>query len=169
MNSTVVQNLLKKTQLRITTCMSGADALERMCHEKYDVILMDHMMPGLDGIETLKRSKQMSENLNKDVAVIAVTANAIAGAREMYLAEGFTDYISNPIVGKILEEMLVKYLPPQKIVFTREGEQKAEVVVTKDSEKENGALIDFESEKLADIILHCMHLNMGNEQEQGCI
>lgn len=144
MNLTVVQNLLKKTQLQITTCMSGTDALELMCREKYDIILMDHMMPGLDGIETLKRSKQMPENLNKDVAVIAVTANAIAGAREMYMAEGFTDYISKPIVGKILEEMLLKYLPTEKVKCTQESEQKAEDAVAKDLEDENGELIDFE-------------------------
>lgn len=145
MNLTVVQNLLKKTQLRIITCMRGEEALELMCHEKYDVILMDHMMPGLDGIETLKRSKQMPENLNRDVAVIAVTANAIPGAREMYLAEGFTDYISKPIVGKTLEEMLVKYLPPKKVMFTDDGEHKTEDTVAHEAEEEHGELINFES------------------------
>ncbi len=145
MNLTVVQNLLKKTQLRITTCMRGEEALELMCHEKYDVILMDHMMPGLDGIETLKRSKQMPENQNRDVAVIAVTANAIAGAREMYLAEGFTDYISKPIVGKMLEEMLVKYLPPKKVMFTNGGEHKTEDTADQEAKEENVELINFES------------------------
>ena len=109
MNLQVVQGLLKNTQLQITTCESGLRALELMCDKEYDVILLDHMMPGIDGVETLKRSKQMTANKNKDVAIIALTANAISGARETYLAEGFTDYISKPIVGTALEDVLKKY------------------------------------------------------------
>lgn len=116
-NLQVVQNLLKKTQIQITTCMSGAEALELMCHHEYDVILLDHMMPVMDGIETLKSAKEMPDNKNANVAVIALTANAVSGAKEMYLAAGFTDYMSKPIVGKRLEEKLAKYIPEEKLVL----------------------------------------------------
>ncbi len=116
-NLTVVQNLLKKTQIKITTCMSGGEALDLMCRYQYDVILLDHMMPVMDGIETLKRAGRMPENKNKDTVIIALTANAVSGAREMYLAEGFTDYMSKPIIGKNLEEKLAKHISPDKLIF----------------------------------------------------
>lgn len=116
-NLKVVSNLLKKTQVQITNCMSGIEALDLMCQEEYDAILLDHMMPELDGIETLRRSRSMPDNKNEGGIVIALTANAISGAREMYLAEGFTDYISKPIEGSVLEEKLAKYLPAEKVTY----------------------------------------------------
>lgn len=119
-NLQVVRNLLKKTQLQVTTCMSGREALELMCANRYDVILMDHMMPEMDGIETLAKSKELEANLNKEVPVIAMTANAVSGAKESYLKAGFTDYLSKPIVGKDLEKMLEKYLPKEKLILTAE-------------------------------------------------
>ncbi|MBE5865770.1 MAG: response regulator [Lachnospiraceae bacterium] len=148
-NLTVVQNLLKKTQIQITACMSGVEALELMCQNEYDVILLDHMMPVMDGIETLKRSKQMPENKNVHAAVIALTANAVSGAREMYLSEGFTDYMSKPILGKNLEEKLAKYIPFEKLIFTESDEEKQKKEDCKDVGKTNAqeaeeGLIDFE-------------------------
>ncbi len=116
-NLQVVKNLLKKTCIQITTCTSGSEALELMCQNRYDVILLDHMMSGMDGIETLKKSKELEDNKNKDVAVIALTANTISGAKEMYMREGFTNYMSKPIVGKVLEEVLVKYIPAEKVHY----------------------------------------------------
>lgn len=115
MNLKVVKNLLKNTQIKITTCMSGADAIECVRFHTYDIILLDHMMPVMDGIETLKCMKGMRGNQSANVPVIALTANAVSGAREMYLQEGFSDYISKPIDGRRLEEMLEKYLPEDKI------------------------------------------------------
>ena len=121
MNLAVVRNLLKKTQIQITSCMSGAEALELMCRQNFDLILLDDMMPEMSGVETLKRSKQMAGNKNMDKPVIALTANAVSGAREKYLAEGFTDYMSKPIGGKELEEKLKKYL--QKKLTEEAGEE----------------------------------------------
>ncbi len=124
-NLQVVKNLLKKTCIQITTCTNGPEALELMCQNRYDVILLDHMMSGMDGIETLKKSKELEDNKNKDAAVIALTANTISGAKEMYIREGFTNYLSKPIVGKVLEEMLVKYIPAEKVhVITANIENK---------------------------------------------
>jgi len=76
----------------------------------------------MEGIETLKKSKELEHNKNKDVAVIALTANTISGAKEMYMREGFTDYLSKPIVGKILEDKLAKYIPADKMNVVQEVE-----------------------------------------------
>ena len=113
MNLFVVQKLLERTQVQMTTCMSGKECLSLMQKEHYDVILLDHMMPEMDGIETLKASKEMEGNLCMNTPVIALTANAMAGVREKYLAEGFDDYLSKPIKGNALEDMLKKYIPAE--------------------------------------------------------
>ena len=77
------------------------------------------MMPTMDGIETLKKMKEMEENRSKDAAVIVLTANAITGAKEMYLEEGFDDYLSKPIDSRELEEMIRNYLPEKLVVCTK--------------------------------------------------
>lgn len=116
MNIAVVKSLLKKTQLKISSCTGGKECLHLIQKEKFDIILLDHMMPEMDGIETLRRMKQMEDNLCKDTPVIALTANAVVGAQEMYLAEGFHAYLSKPIVWERLEEILKTYLPKEKII-----------------------------------------------------
>ena len=116
MNLFVVEKLLKTTEIVVSCCDSGERCLELIRQRHYDVILLDHMMPGMDGIETLKRMKEMKHHLCKDTPVIALTANAIVGVREMYLADGFDDYLSKPIDSNELETMLRKHLPEEKVV-----------------------------------------------------
>ncbi len=116
MNLFVVKNLLKKTGINITCCDSGDKCLDITKKEAFDVILLDHMMPGMDGIETMKRLKAMEDNCCKEAPVIVLTANAIVGVREMYLSEGFDDYLSKPVEAEKLEELLKKYLPVEKIL-----------------------------------------------------
>ena len=116
MNLLVVNNLLKKTKVQITTASSGQECLVQMCRTRFDVILLDHMMPGMDGIETLKCSRNMMDNKCLDTPVIALTANAIIGMKDTYINAGFTDYLSKPIAGKSLEEMLHKYIRKNLIV-----------------------------------------------------
>lgn len=116
MNLFVFENLLKKTQVKITKCSSGESCLDLICEKKFDVIFLDHMMSGMDGIETLKQMKVMDYNLSKGAPVIALTANAIVGVREMYISEGFDDYLSKPIAGDDLEEMLKRYIPKEKLI-----------------------------------------------------
>ena len=116
MNLFVVEKLLKTTEIEVSCCDSGERCLELIRQRHYDVILMDHMMPELDGVETLKRMKGMKQHLCKDTPVIALTANAIVGVREMYLADGFDDYLSKPIDANELEAMLRKHLPPEKVL-----------------------------------------------------
>ena len=115
MNLFVVAGLLKKTQIQIDTATGGMAALKKLANVHYDVIFLDQMMPSLDGIQTLKLAQTMPENKSKDTPTIALTANAISGAKEMFLKEGFSDYLSKPIEPKNLEKMLVQYLPSEKV------------------------------------------------------
>lgn len=114
-NLRVIQSLLKKTGIKIDTAINGSEALDLVRQNKYDVILLDHLMPGKDGIETLHDMKNISGDLNRHTPVIMITANAISGAREEYLEEGFADYISKPFSLAELQKMLLKYLPVSKI------------------------------------------------------
>ena len=118
----VVESLLKKTLIHITKSTSGQDCLDKIAAHHYDVIFLDHMMPGMDGIETLKRAKAMDNSKCKDTPIIALTANAIAGVREMFLKKGFTDYLSKPVDSKSLEHMLQKYLPEEKVIAVKPDE-----------------------------------------------
>lgn len=115
MNLLLVRNLLKQTQIQIDTALSGEQCLEMCSRKHYDVIFMDHMMPEMDGIETLARMKKMLDSPNKNTPVIMLTANALTGMREEYLRQGFQDYISKPIQGGRLESLLLKYLPGDKV------------------------------------------------------
>jgi len=116
MNLLVIEKLLKKTGVKAITCMSGKECLSLIKKEYFDIILMDHMMPEMDGIETLHKMRAMDDNLCRNSPVIVLTANAIVGVREMYLAEGFSDYMSKPVDGNKLEELLLQYIPERKIV-----------------------------------------------------
>ncbi len=120
MNLLVAKKLLQSTGVRITEAMSGAQALEITEAESFDLVLLDHMMPEMDGIETLKRIKASDTNNCRNTPVIALTANAFSGVREMYLSEGFDDYLSKPINGKQLEEMLLAHLPKEKLAQTKQ-------------------------------------------------
>ena len=115
-NLTVIRGLLRKTKVQVTCASSGRECLECIAKEQYDIILLDHMMPAMDGIETLEEMKKMPDNKSRDARVIVLTANAMAGVREMYLEKGFDDYLSKPIDGTLLEQLLMKYLPPECII-----------------------------------------------------
>ena len=118
MNLLVIKNLLKKTQVRIDTAASGQEALASAGRKAYDIIFIDHMMPEMDGIETLHRIRESKDGEAEKTVYVALTANAVSGAREMYLSEGFEDYLSKPVDGNELEEMVMKYLPEDKIEKT---------------------------------------------------
>ncbi len=110
MNLMVVKALLKRSAIRLDSAMSGDECLELTRQKKFDLILMDHMMPEPDGVETLHLLRAEENNPNKDTTVVVLTANAIAGAAEQYMKEGFADYLAKPVVGEKLEEVLAKYL-----------------------------------------------------------
>ncbi len=122
MNLTVVKGLLKQTKIKIDTALNGTDCLTLVARKKYDIIFLDHRMPGMDGIETLAAMKKIKNNPNIKTPVISLTANAISGAKEQYLAAGFEDYITKPINSTALENMIVKYLPDEKVLPADESE-----------------------------------------------
>ena len=126
MNLTVFRNLLKQTKVQIDTAERGAEGLELMRSKKYDIIFLDHMMPEKDGIETLHELKTDAANPNLHTPAICLTANAISGARERYLAEGFDDYLTKPIDADALEEMMMKYLPKEKVIKQTGGKDTPE-------------------------------------------
>lgn len=123
MNRMVVKALLKTTKVQVTTCSSGAECLRCIADSHFDIILMDHMMPGMDGIETLKQAKKMEHCKCADSCFIALTANAVSGVREMYLQAGFDDYLSKPVTGEELEKMILRYLPEHLIQTEKENRQ----------------------------------------------
>ncbi len=118
MNLTVVKGLLKQTKIRVETALNGPDSLKMVKHKKYDIIFLDHRMPGMDGVETLQAMEEMTDNLNKNTPVISLTANAISGAREQYIAAGFNDYLTKPINSAALEKLIIKYLPKDKVIIS---------------------------------------------------
>ena len=115
MNRTVFKALLKRTKLQIVAADSGKQCLEYVQQQMFHIIFMDHMMPEMDGIETLHRIRKLSDFPNRDTPVIALTANATAGAREMYFKEGFTDFVTKPIDGDVLESVILKYIPKELV------------------------------------------------------
>ena len=116
MNLKVAKGLMKRLNLVPDTVNSGKKAIDMIGNKHYDIILMDHMMPVLDGIETLKILRE-NKLIDDSTTVIALTANAISGAREMYINEGFRDYMSKPIIPKQLESILIQYLPEGSYKF----------------------------------------------------
>ncbi len=122
-NLDVIKNLLKKTRISIDTAESGKEALRLVQENAYDVIFLDHLMPEMDGPETLKRMNELDNNLSSGAPVISLTANALPGAKEEYLEAGFRDYLTKPIRSEKLEDMLFYYIPSEKIRRTPKPEE----------------------------------------------
>ena len=121
MNLNVVRLLLKNTGVQMDLASSGEECLKYTVLKSYDLILMDHMMPLMDGIEALHKIREQADGLNLDTPVIALTANALVGAQEMYLEEGFASYLSKPVKSADLEECLLRFVPEEKIVREEAG------------------------------------------------
>ncbi|MBO5488526.1 MAG: response regulator, partial [Eubacterium sp.] len=122
MNLEVIRALLKKTKIHIDFAKSGKEALELLKKKTYHLILMDHMMPEMDGVETLRHIRDLKNNEKSRIPVLALTANAIMGAEETYLSEGFQDYISKPVRGARLEEAILKYIPHDLVQYDEKME-----------------------------------------------
>lgn len=118
MNLAVAQDLLKKTRLQVDVASSGEECLEMLKHKEYHLICMDHMMPVMDGIQTMHAVRELENNPSSDIPIIALTANAVVGAREFYLKEGFEDYLTKPIEPDKLEDMMIKYLPHELVYLS---------------------------------------------------
>ncbi len=116
-NRKVFANLLKETRVMIDEAAGGLECIRLAGEKQYDVIFLDHMMPDLNGIETLHRIRENKDGFCHSTSVVALTANAVSGAREMYLKEGFDSFLSKPIIPEKLEKMLIQMLPEDKIVY----------------------------------------------------
>lgn len=129
MNLMVAQGIFRDYQMSVTTAESGRKAIELCEKEDFDLIFLDHMMPGMDGVETLKRIRKLYEDVGSAFMVIAFTANAVSGAREMFLREGFDEFISKPVDPLEMERVLRKVLPKSSIQFVDEDYRiKSEVI-----------------------------------------
>ena len=126
-NHVVIKELLKNTLVNIDNARSGVECLKMQKEKEYDIIFLDYRMPGMDGVETLHFIREDEESKNAFTPIVVLTANAISGAKESFISEGFTDYLSKPVESDKLEEALIKYLPDEKIEYnTEEGKNEDE-------------------------------------------
>lgn len=117
MNLMVAKGVLGSYGIQVDTCLSGKEAVAKCAKTSYDVVFLDHMMPGFDGVETLRRIREINNGIYHDLPVIALTANTISGAREMFRSEGFNGFIPKPIERSILERVLRRVLPESCIEY----------------------------------------------------
>lgn len=122
-NLEVVKGLLSYYKINVTVAENGQKGLKLLENPEYDLVLLDYMMPDLDGIETIRLLREKEGEYYKRVPVIALTANAVSGAREMFLNEGFQDYIAKPIDVSKLETVLTNFLPKRKIQITKMNQE----------------------------------------------
>lgn len=135
MNIKVITALLEKYQIKVTEAGSGREALEKIESMNYDFVFMDHMMPEMDGVETLQRIRGKVGNYYQRVPVVALTANAIAGMRERFLKDGFSDFLEKPVEVSVLERVLRRNLPEEKMIPL--GEETENAMSVQSSEQES--------------------------------
>lgn len=123
MNIRVIEGLLENYKIKVTTAISGQEALEKISTADYDFVFMDHMMPEMDGVETLHRIRYKVGTYFQKVPIIVLTANAVAGTREMFMAEGFNDFLEKPVERSVLERVLKRHLPKEKIIYQSSDNQ----------------------------------------------
>ena len=119
MNLVVARGVLGSYGIEVDTCLSGREAVARCGSVAYDIIFLDHMMPGFDGVQTLKKIREIQNGAYQDLPVIALTANTVSGAREMFRSEGFTEFVPKPIERTVLERVLRKVLSNRCIQYER--------------------------------------------------
>ena len=116
-NLNVIKSLIDVYKIHCSTAISGEEALKKMSTSHYDMVFMDQMMPGMDGIETTRRIREMADPARNSIPIVALTANALEGVREMLLKNGFQDYVAKPMSIKVLEKVLKKYIPAEYIIY----------------------------------------------------
>ena len=132
MNISVVENLLKKTGIQIDTAISGPESINLADRNKYDLILMDQRMPGMDGTEAMKRIRDLESKVNIETPIICLTADVVKGSRDRYLEMGFNDYLTKPVDGSELEKMIRNYLPDDKIQIKKDVDESEKEVKSDD-------------------------------------
>ena len=138
MNLTVARSILKRYGMVVTTASSGPESVTLCKKQPFDIVFMDHMMPGMDGIEAMKRIRADGIRAGSDMPIVMLTANAVSTAKETFLAEGFDGFVSKPIELRELERVLQKVLPRSLLSFvTDEEAAQAEPIL---SEEESAGL-----------------------------
>lgn len=150
MNLVVFTNLIKHIHAKVDTAGSGQEGLDLSSQKKYDIIFLDHMMPEKDGIETLKELRASADNPNALTPAICLTANAISGAKEHYISEGFDSYLSKPIDPILLEKCLLTYLPERKVEISEASEDEGRAAAQTD---EVDLLLEFRKQSILDVDL----------------
>lgn len=122
MNLVVAKSIFRRYGMKVETAMSGQESID-MCRDKvYDIIFMDHMMAGMDGVEAMKRIRTDVSGLNGSIPIVALTANAMSSAKQMFIAEGFDGFVSKPIEIEELERVMKLVLPKSSISFVSDEE-----------------------------------------------
>ena len=158
-NIIVLQELLKQTGVNIDAAYSGVEALGYTAKKKYDLILMDQMMPEMDGTQTLAAIREQLNGRNLETPVICLTADAVIGAKEKYLRQGFSGYLTKPVVGKNLEELLMRYIPEEKVEIVEIPMDEEETKAPSDNEIIRNIYSECETLSYDEAMLH----NSGDE------
>ena len=165
MNLVVAKGVLGSYGIQVDTCLSGREAVERCRDASYTIVFLDHMMPGFDGVETLKHIREIDNGIYQDLPVIALTANTISGAREMFRNEGFMEFIPKPIERAVLERVLRRALPEHCIQYTSApgdlGSNKTEKAVSKEPVPQEDESQNVSSLSLKDLVQVGINVEMG--------
>ncbi len=143
MNLMVVEGILKETAVKIDAVTSGQAALDLLAKNRYDMVLLDHRMPGMSGVETLHAAKELPNA--EGTPFLILTADAVAGMREQFLAEGFNDYLTKPIDSATLEWTIMRYLPVEKVHPATDAppeQKRTEPTVTEEKQEDELPVLD---------------------------
>ena len=143
-NLKVASGLLGFMDIDAEMADSGAKAIELVKRNEYDIVFMDHMMPEMDGVETVHEIRKLGGKF-EEITIVALTANAVSGAREMFLENGFNDFISKPIDAGQLQEIVKRYLPLDKVHAVDASESK-QTVTDKEDQLRKKSIITFVKE-----------------------
>lgn len=116
LNIVVAKALMKPTKMQIDTAESGERAIEMIGQKNYDLIFMDHFMPGMDGVETTEHIRELADETKRNIPIVALTADAMKGVKEELLSKGMSDFLTKPIIVNDLYKILQKWLPEEKIM-----------------------------------------------------
>ncbi|MBE5940114.1 MAG: response regulator [Lachnospiraceae bacterium] len=157
MNLKVIVNLLKRTEIQVSTAESGKECIKKVCEQHFDMIFLDHMMPEMDGMETFRiiRSNHMCDN----VPIVMLTANSSAEDKAMYLEAGFDDFLSKPIMLNRLDEVILKNLPAHLII--RDDLEESAITV----EEEQMSVIDSLKIRLPEVDFAVGLATSGGDEE----
>ena len=156
MNLQVIEGLLRRTQMEIDTALSGAECLEKVAANDYNLIFLDYRMPHMNGIETLRHIREDYGDKTKDVPIISLTASAVSGDREKMLEAGFTDYLTKPINVARMEDMIIKYLPDDAVnIYEHASEEEEEQQRNEELDKLPAALKELKILDIQTGLDHC--------------